>query len=405
MKRILAISLSLAMVFAIFGAMTVSVSAEEEYVTKTLYSFEDGDGGTGPTIDGIKYQAVNQSVNWALATTQKHGGEKSLSTTPIKATWNLADNGKEKNVTSDNLKSYIVFPIPTNLKVTGDVGFWLYFTARNNSNFSAYGVQTENGDMYFTKFKMYPVSWTNCKITGITLYKYNDSSTQITLNADNYANYKIKSIVFVDGGTADTKSPAYIDDIYYQTTEAPSDPTIEMASGAAMRIDGDTDGIRFEATVDKTAFDALVSENATVDEIGTLIAKAGTDISKVVVENAVDTSTGAMKLADGKIPVAKYAAGTKMQDVAGTDKYVIYGSLVEIKPNNANQQYVARAYVKYTDSTGSHVLYASALSEARSIAQVAKAIVDANPTDGYLDSLCAEHKKGVTDWADKYVAQ
>ena len=405
MKRILAISLSLAMVFAIFGAMTVSVSAEEEYVTKTLYSFEDGDGGTGPTIDGIKYQAVNQSVNWALATTQKHGGEKSLSTTPIKPTWNLADNGKEKNVTSDNLKSYIVFPIPTNLKVTGDVGFWLYFTARNNSNFSAYGVQTENGDMYFTKFKMYPVSWTNCKITGITLYKYNDSSTQITLNADNYANYKIKSIVFVDGGTADTKSPAYIDDIYYQTTEAPSDPTIEMASGAAMRIDGTTNGIRFEASVDKSAFVAI--KDKTNIEIGTLIAKYGTKLDDVVVNNATEVTSSGQNIGN-KIPVAKYASTTTMADIEGTDKYVIYGSLVGIDDGNATQKYVARAYVKYTDESGEHVLYAKDLSEPRSLAEVAYKLkndtaVPEGMSGTYYNSLCQTHKDYVDGLAKQYV--
>lgn len=399
MKRILAISLSLAMVFALFGAMAVSVSAEAEYVTKTLYSFEDGKIESGVTPNNFK--------TFKSVTTQAQEGKYSLAIVPKSGVWNQ----KDKHVDSGNYKNWISFAFPKGLNITGSVGFYLYNPQANSSNYEAFGVKMKNGDMYFTKYANFSVkAWKKLYLTGTTMYKYGDTSTTITPTAANFADdaaddQHVVAMVFVDGGTNNTNDVSYIDNVFYQTTEAPSDPTITMESGAAMRIDGDTDGIRFEATVDKTAFDALVSENATVDEIGTLIAKAGTDISKVVVENAVDTSTGAMELADGKIPVAKYAAGTTMQDVAGTDKYVIYGSLVEIKPDNANQQYVARAYIKYTDSTGSHVLYASALSEARSISQVAKAIVDANPTDGYLDSLCDEHKKVVTDWADKYVAQ
>ena len=399
MKKFIAISLSLAMVFALFGAMTVSVSAEEEYVTKTLYSFEDG-----KIESGVKHSTFK---TFASSSAKAYDGSYSLAVLPNTAVWSKLNN----YVSESNYKNWVSFAFPEGLNITGKVGFYLYNPQGNTSNYEAYGIKMANGDKYYTKYSNFSKnSWKCLYVTGTTMYKYGDTSTTIKPTAANFADdaaddQRIVSLIFVDAGCTDSGTQSYIDNVFYQTTEAPSDPTITMASGAAMRIDGDTDGIRFEATVDKTAFDALVSENATVDEIGTLIAKAGTDISKVVVENAVDTSTGAMKLADGKIPVAKYAAGTKMQDVAGTDKYVIYGSLVEIKPNNANQQYVARAYVKYTDSTGSHVLYASALSEARSIAQVAKAIVDANPTDGYLDSLCAEHKKGVTDWADKYVAQ
>lgn len=176
---------------------------------------------------------------------------------------------------------------------------------------------------------------------------------------------------------------------------------IEMASGAAMRIDGDTDGIRFTATVDKTAFDETV-KNATVTEIGTLIAKSGTALDDVVVENAVDTSAGAQALDEGKIPVAKYAAGTTMQDVEGTDSYIIVGSLVEIKDANANQKYVARAYIKYILDGKSYIIYASALSDARSISEVANNIKTAN--DGYYDSLCTAHKSVVDKWAGKYTA-
>ena len=399
MKRILAISLSLAMVFALFGAMAVSVSAET--VNQTLYSFEEGTVGSGTNVTTYGNCKV-----FKVSSEQAYAGSKSLKVTPGTALWSNIGNF----VNTTNAKSGAVFVIPKGLNITGSVGFYVYKNAVSASSYEAVGVKMNNGDMYFTKYAnivAQKTTWTRVELTGRTMYKQTDSSVSIKLNADNFADTaddanRVQKIIYLQAGASDDWNYIYIDKVFYQTTAAPSDPTIEMASGAAMRIDGDTDGIRFEATVDKTAFDALVSENATVDEIGTLIAKAGTDISKVVVENAVDTSTGAMELAEGKIPVAKYAAGTTMQDVAGTDKYVIYGSLVEIKDTNANQQYVARAYVKYTDSTGSHVLYASALSEARSIAQVAKAIVDAN--DSYYTSLCKDHKAVVNYWADQYVA-
>lgn len=182
-----------------------------------------------------------------------------------------------------------------------------------------------------------------------------------------------------------------------KVVEQTTTPTITMLDGAAMRIDGKTDGIRFSATVDKTAFDEQVA-GGTVTEIGTLIAKDGTDISNVIVENAVDSSDGAKKLTDNQIPVAKYADGTTMQSDNDANKYVIVGSLVAINEKNATQKYVARAYVKYVDKTGGeHVMYASALSTPRSIAEVANNIVTAG--DGYYSSLCKNHKDVVHKWA------
>lgn len=399
MKRILAISLSLAMVFALFGAMTVSVSAET--VTKGVIDYTSDSPLANITASGASFRLSGNSIK--------------ISRTKDRVSGNEFDSKSGKAVLRTQMQSYIVIPLSFSGKLAKNSSVSVKFKTPNSSGsvYEAFGVKMVDGTMYMKTTGTYSSSERNnyqtISISGNTFFNVDNTAESITLTTDNFLSTaedseRVASVIMAMAQykTNNDYPLRYIENVYYQVEES-SDPTIEMASGAAMRIDGDTDGIRFEATVDKTAFDALVSENATVDEIGTLIAKAGTDISKVVVENAVDTSTGAMKLADGKIPVAKYAAGTTMQDVAGTDKYVIYGSLVEIKPDNANQQYVARAYVKYTDSTGSHVLYASALSEARSIAQVAKAIVDAN--DSYYTSLCKDHKAVVDFWADQYVAQ
>ncbi|MGN0115714.1 MAG: hypothetical protein ACI396_10340 [Acutalibacteraceae bacterium] len=44
-------------------------------------------------------------------------------------------------------------------------------------------------------------------------------------------------------------------------------------------------------------------------------------------------------------------------------------------------------------------MYASTLSDARSIAEVAHNIVSADSTDGYYSSLCQKHKDVVDKWA------
>lgn len=193
----------------------------------------------------------------------------------------------------------------------------------------------------------------------------------------------------------------YFDDFEWIVEGSDTPSIITMTSGAAMRIDGATDGIRFTAAVDKDAFDNAVS-GGTVTEIGTLIAKEGTALDNVVVENAVEITDNSTTLEDGKIPVAKYAQGTTMSAIEEAGVYTIVGSLVEIKDVNANVKYVARAYVKYTVGNAEYVLYADALSEARSIAQVANSIKTA--ADGYYDSLCESHKSVVDKWADKYSA-
>ena len=398
MKRILAISLSLAMVFALFGAMAVSVSAEE-YVTKTLYSFEDGKIESGVTPNNLN--------TFKSVSTYAKDGSYSLAIVPKSGVWDKIG----MHVDSGNYKNWISFAFPKGLNITGSVGFYLYNPQANSSNYEAFGVKMKNGDMYFTKYANFSVkAWKKLYLTGTTMYKYGDTSTTITPTAANFADdaaddQHVVAMVFVDGGTNNTNDLSYIDKVFYQTTEAPSDPTIEMASGAAMRIDGTTNGIRFEASVDKSAFVAI--KDKTNIEIGTLIAKYGTKLDDVVVNNATEVTSSGQNIGN-KIPVAKYASTTTMADIEGTDKYVIYGSLVGIDDGNATQKYVARAYVKYTDESGEHVLYAKDLSEPRSLAEVAYKLkndtaVPEGMSGTYYNSLCQTHKDYVDGLAKQYV--
>ncbi|MEE1019022.1 MAG: hypothetical protein UH824_06035, partial [Acutalibacteraceae bacterium] len=157
-------------------------------------------------------------------------------------------------------------------------------------------------------------------------------------------------------------------------------------------IDNKTHGIRFSATVEKDVLDAYTASGATVTEVGTLIAKKETSEDKIKIENAVESTEG--NIAENpEVVVAKYA-NADMQAVEGANVYTIVGSLVELKPKNAEQGYVAKAYIKFKVGTETKVVYSN-LSDARSIKEVATA-VKADTT--YYSSLCANHKAAVDKW-------
>lgn len=197
----------------------------------------------------------------------------------------------------------------------------------------------------------------------------------------------------------------YADDVEYAQFKTGSssdvtEPTITMLEGASMRIDSKTHGIRFSATVDKTALDAFSAAGANIVEIGTLIAKKETSEDKIVIENAVESTLG--NIADNpEVVVAKYA-NADLQAIESANVYTIIGSLVELKEKNVMQGYVAKAYIKYKiNETTEGVVYSN-LSQARSIGEVAMAIKDADSTDGYYSSLCDDHKAVVDKWVTLY---
>ena len=177
-------------------------------------------------------------------------------------------------------------------------------------------------------------------------------------------------------------------------TEKPTvtEPTITMDAGASMRIDNKTHGIRFSATVEKDVLDAYTAAGATVTEVGTLIAKQETSEDKITIENAVESTEG--NIAENpEVVVAKYA-NADMQAVEGANVYTIVGSLVELKPKNAEQGYVAKAYIKFKVGTETKVVYSN-LSDARSIKEVA---TSAKADTDYYSSLCATHKAAIDKW-------
>lgn len=201
---------------------------------------------------------------------------------------------------------------------------------------------------------------------------------------------------FVDGVCEYCKAPE---------PTAPSVPAITMDSGAAMRIDSKTDGIRFSATVDKSELDGFGYE---ITDAGMLVAKESiASTETMTVENSVTVTSAGQTIADGKVIAARYNGATlKTAEDAG--KYVIVGSLVEISKKNANQNYVARAFIEYKDANGNTAYIYSDLSDARSIAKVASLIQQeglAKPDDNtvYYNTLCGTHKNVVDDWAARFI--
>ena len=181
-----------------------------------------------------------------------------------------------------------------------------------------------------------------------------------------------------------------------KTADVVQMPSITMLDGAAMRIDQKTDGIRFSATVPTAQLQALRDSGANIVDFGMIIAQADSNLTtdSMIVDNALEMDTESVSLPEDKNAVlASYGRADAESDQSGTVTQII-GSLVEIKPGNANKQYVARAYIKYEDDSGEHYIYSN-ISEPRSIATVAAAV---KADTEYYSSLCAKHKEAVDKW-------
>lgn len=181
-----------------------------------------------------------------------------------------------------------------------------------------------------------------------------------------------------------------------KTADVVQMPSITMLEGAAMRIDQKTDGIRFSATVPTAQLQALRDSGANIVDFGMIIAQADSNLTtdSMIVDNAFEMDTESVSLPEEKNAVlASYGRADAESDQSGTVTQII-GSLVEIKPGNANKQYVARAYIKYEYESVEHYIYSN-ISEPRSIATVAAAV---KADTEYYSSLCAKHKEAVDKW-------
>ena len=279
------------------------------------------------------------------------------------------------------------------------------------------GVGTPAGGLiYYNAWTNATVNYYNTNVTSYTALFNNKGTTLYSGTFEAVGSLNIGTYTVAATSTATTAGSKkvvvecnhnYVDGVCeycFADKPASAGPEIVMDSGAAMRIDNATDGIRFSATVDKTALDEF---GCTVTDAGMLVAKeSAASAETLTVDNSVPVTSADQTIADGKVLSARYN-GVTLKTAEDANKYVIIGSLIEISEKNANQKYVARAFIEYTDAEGQKAYLYSDLSTARSIAEVASLIQQeglAKPDDDtvYYNSLCGTHKDVVDFWAEKY---
>ena len=424
MKRFVSLVLALTLALSLAAVAGISVSAEDQYDYYTIldaadHSTDESDFGRGE-IESAYRDGITRSYNVQFAyedlagrrmlkvkRTGKYDGSsinyydsQNMSTLAKNSVgfrvWVQAQEGNDNCNTTKNIISFGFD------KVTQTVGedntttttHTIYCTADWGNPYLG-TVSTEGGWLTFL--------WGSKGMNAGSNYVANNrftfsggASKKNVIDADFLAS--MQGIYVGISDSYNVGSVYYFDDFQfiYNKGDAPSggvtEPTITMDAGASMRIDNKTHGIRFSATVEKDVLDAYTAAGATVTEVGTLIAKQETSEDKITIENAVESTEG--NIAENpEVVVAKYA-NADMQAVEGANVYTIVGSLVELKPKNAEQGYVAKAYIKFKVGTETKVVYSN-LSDARSIKEVATA-VKADTT--YYSSLCANHKAAVDKW-------
>lgn len=405
MKKLLSLALSLALVFSVAAVAGVSASAEGETVVKTLYSFENGTIESGVTLPNNQLPVFNSSTTYAQT------GNSSLEFIPYKDFWDMND----KSVTSSNSVNKIRFEIPTGLNITGQVGFYLLLATCSTSDFSAWGVELANGATYYTKFTHFggngsnSKKWMNLTLTGTKMYKLDDDSTTFTPSTENFSDsaaddQHVVAMLFLDAGRKDNNAEnrSYIDNVYYETVgggedtpTTPDIPKIEMLPGAALRIDGKTEGIRFDATVNTAELKDYTNSVSAIAEMGMLVAKEEyATLDNMILANAKESNEPNANV-ETNVVKAIYAEDVTLGTYDETHNSII-GSLVEIKEENTAKNYVARAFIKFENG---EVTYSPTLSDARSVAYVANEFMNDKSSD--YAKLCDEHKSLISGWADK----
>lgn len=417
MKKLISLVLALALSLSLAAAAGIAVSAEEyDYynvvdktktyeITNAQYFPETVEGLSGSNNNNVT-QGVDNDGNPAFVVARRGAtydcqainyfdkeniGKLAKNSVGFRV-WVQAEKDNDKCVTS---KSILVFGFRSTVNDTDTC----YTTFDKNGNLYLDKITTEGAWVTYMWDK--DAKYGGKYVSGQNRIWKNGGAISADVFTDEYlSNMNGITVSFNDSQVSGAKYFVGDWQFIYPQGKAPGgdqptveEPAITMDAGASMRIDSKTDGIRYSATVDKTALDEFTAAGATVTEIGTLIAKEGTDESKIVVDNAVEVKQSGVTIEEGKIVVAKYA-NADMQAVADANAYTIVGSLVEIKENHADQKFVAKAYIKYTNADGEGVIYSN-LSDARSITDVA---VAAKADTDFYNSLCDTHKSAIDKW-------
>lgn len=161
---------------------------------------------------------------------------------------------------------------------------------------------------------------------------------------------------------------------FYYYTEGTNGVTLEpkATQGASVRLDKNSSGLRFTATIDALAI-KFIEEN---------LVKEGTELSygtMIVPSNYVKYAGGELTMeAFDKAGKAYLNIEAKDGVIVNEDGSVtINAAMVNIKKENYDRDFIAVAYIKYTDKTGAEVIkYATNVTLAafsRNVQEVAHA--------------------------------
>ena len=386
MKRILALTLSLLMVFAVMPMALAS--AEETYSYKTIIDASEYNGATLKQYASPWYTA---GLTRAYNTTYV-GYDSTLDVMELKRGQydpaGLYYFDSTLGATAANSLGFRVWMKGgTDADTTSNKNLYFIFDTIDGETHTAYAaawytnssygvtVPAEGGWVEFLWADMdknFRVNTNNAFVPNAQGKGGNRPTLSVgsgaTVKSDNWLS---KMDGFAIGiGTVTTNAIYYIGDVQFimpASAEEPASP-VTTAEAASIRL-GAVNGIRFYTSFDKDAIDAL-NVNGEVVEYGTIIAPA-------------DVIDGEFTHEDDNVDV-KYTA----TEYWAGDEFV--GSIVNIKEANIGRNFVARGYVKIGET-----YYYSDTTSTRSLKGVATALQnDANNT-----ALYEANKDLVDGWA------
>ena len=194
-----------------------------------------------------------------------------------------------------------------------------------------------------------------------------------------------KAVFSVTNGTRTAEMTVDFD-VFYNTNVS----AVGLTNGAQIRLTGKT-GLRFISKVSQHFLDEITEKGATDIEYGTLLVPSDgvVDLDEFVIDGKV-----------GPYSVVKVPA---VYNYSMNDEWIQYTAvLVDIAPKNFKRVYAARAYVKYRDAEGEHVIYGDTRVE-RSIYQIAEAAL--NDSGRYSDEEIAVLESIVTERRISFTVQ
>lgn len=176
-----------------------------------------------------------------------------------------------------------------------------------------------------------------------------------------------------------------------ETANTVSTVNFQMVSGASIRLDSNTEddkdenGIRYQITMPDAEYKALERNSAYTNvSYGILIApsdyvekygelnKANVFGTNAVYDWAVKNEDGEWIYNGSKTRIMNFESDTLSPWSKDETMRTYFSSIVNLNENNISRQFVGVGYIKYSTTTGTDYVFATAKDNARSMSQVAR---------------------------------